>query len=178
MGLVPAVDVDHAVAAVHFNHRRDQHDHVRADVLDVRRIIDGEAIGQLHQRCRRAGFDGVDGAGDVVDRVRLIDQRAGLGVVEIDGARIAELGQTLLVGIGVLQQVGIGNGHRDHLAAFFGVADGEDLHARAGSGKHAEVLVDVFGVGQHVGRAGDIARALSPAWERSSRQAGSPPAAK
>ena len=35
VGLVPAIDVDHAVAAIDFDHGRDEHDHVRADVLDV-----------------------------------------------------------------------------------------------------------------------------------------------
>ena len=102
----------------------------------------------------------MNGPGDVVDGVGLVNQRAGLGVVEVDGARIAELGQALLVGVGVLKEVGIGDGHGDHLAAFFGVSDGDDLYARAGSRKQPEVFVDVFGVGQHIGRAGDIAQGL------------------
>ena len=49
IGFVPFVDIDHAVAAVHFDHGSDEHDHVRADVLDIRRIIDGQTIGEFHQ---------------------------------------------------------------------------------------------------------------------------------
>ena len=41
MSFVPLVDIDHAVAAVDFDHGRDEHDHVRANELDVGRIIDG-----------------------------------------------------------------------------------------------------------------------------------------
>ena len=57
MGFVPFVNVDHAVAAVHFDHGSDKHDHVRADVLDIRRIVDGQTIGEFHQGrgCSRLG---------------------------------------------------------------------------------------------------------------------------
>ena len=68
--LAPLVDVDDAVAAVGFDDRRDERDDVLADVADVRAVVDGQAVGQLHQRRRRAGFGRVNRAGDVVDRRR------------------------------------------------------------------------------------------------------------
>ena len=67
---VPLVDVDHLVAAVDLDDRRDQRDQVVADRLDVFVVVDGQAVGELHQRGRRAGFGRVDRAGDVVDRRR------------------------------------------------------------------------------------------------------------
>ena len=155
--LVPAVDVDHAVAAIDFNDRSDEHDHVLADVLDVWGVIDGEAVGQLHECCGRAGFRRVDGAGDVVDRKRLIDQRFGLGIVQTDLARVGELGKARVVFLVLIQQLGVGNGGGDHLAALFGVADGEDFDARTAGLKQAEVFVDIFSVGQHVWRSGYVA---------------------
>ena len=45
----------------------------------------------------------------------------------------------------------------DHLAAFFGGADRKDFHARAGALEHAHVLVNIFGVRQLAGRAGNVA---------------------
>jgi len=44
----------------------------------------------------------------------------------------------------------------DHLAAFFGLADREDFHARARLLEPPHVVVDLFGVGQLAGRAGDV----------------------
>ena len=160
MRFVPPVDIHHAVAAVDFDHRRDEHDHVRADVLDVGRVVDGQAIGQLHQRRGRAGLGRVDGAGDVVDGPGLVDELARFGVIEADRARVGKLGQARVILFRAREQFRIGDGGGDHLAAFFGVADGEDLYPRAAGLQHAEVLVHIFGVGKHVGRAGDIAQHL------------------
>jgi hypothetical protein len=53
---VPAVHIDHPVAAIDFDNRRDQSDDVRADVLNVGRVVDCKAIGQLHKRGGRARF--------------------------------------------------------------------------------------------------------------------------
>ena len=50
-----------------------------------------------------------------------------------------------------------GNGNGDHLAAFFGGADGENFHTRRGFLEKAHVLVDIFGVGKNAGRASDVA---------------------
>ena len=90
---MPAVDVDLAVAAVDLDDRRDQRDDPVADLLDVRALVDGEAIDELHQRRRRARLGRVDRAGDVVHRHRLIDQRVRLGVVHADRAGIGQLGE-------------------------------------------------------------------------------------
>jgi hypothetical protein len=53
---VPLVDVDHLVAAVDLDHRRDQRDQVVANRLDVLMVVDGQPVRQFHQRSRRAGF--------------------------------------------------------------------------------------------------------------------------
>ena len=155
--LVPLVDVDHAVAAIDFDDGGDEDDHVGADVLDVRRVVDGQAIGELHQGGGRAGFRRVNGAGDVVDGPGLVDELAGGGVVEVDGAGVRQLGQAGVVGLGAGEQFRVGDGGGDHLAAFFRVADGEDLDAGTGGLEEAEVFVDIFGVGKHVRRAGYVA---------------------
>ena len=157
---VPVVQVDHAVAAVDLDHRRDQGDHVRANLPDVRRLVHRQAIGQLHQRGGRAGLGGVDGAGDVVDRRGLRDQLVGDGVVHADAARVGQPGQARLVRVEVGQQAFVGDRHRDHLAAFLALADREHLHPRTGGGQCAEVAVDVGHVGQVVRRAGDVAEYL------------------
>ena len=157
---MPAVDVHLTIAAIDFNDGRDEDDHVRADVLDVGGVVDGEAVGELHERGGRAGFRRVDGAGDVVDGHRGVDEGFGFGVIEVDLAGVAELGETRLVFGGVGQDFGIGDGGGDHLAAFFRVADGIDLDAWAGGLKQAEVFIDILGVGQEIGRAGDVAKHL------------------
>jgi hypothetical protein len=93
VGEVPAVDVDHAVAAVDLDHRCDERDQVGADLLHVRALVDRQAIGELHQGRGRAGLGRVDGTGDVVDRHRGRHDRGGAGVVEADRARIGELAE-------------------------------------------------------------------------------------
>ena len=160
IGLVPLVDVHHAVAAVDFNHRRDQHDHVRTDVLDIRRVINRQSVCQLHQRRRRARLRRVNRSRNVVHRIRRVDQRLRLRVVHPQRARIGKLRQPLVVFLLRLQQALIGNGRGDHLAAFFRVADGDNLHARRARGQHAEVLVHVLCIRQHVRCAGYIAQHL------------------
>ncbi len=160
MGAVPVVAVHLAVAAVHLDDRRDQGDHVRADVLDVGRVVHRQPVGQFHQRGGRAGFGGVDGAGDVVDRGGLGDQRVGGSIVHADRARVGQLGQACVVGIQAGQQIFIGHGDRDHRAALLALADGEHLHPRAGRRQRPEVAVDVGGVGQVIRRAGDVAEHL------------------
>ena len=160
MGFVPLVDVDHAVAAIDFDDGSDEHDHVGADVFDVGSIVDGQAIGELHQSRGGAGLGGVNGAGDVVDGPGLVDEQAGLGVVEADFARVGKLGQARVILFRASEKLGIGDGGDDHLAAFLSVADGEDLHAWTARLQQAKILVDIFGVGQHVGRARNVAENL------------------
>ena len=157
MRQMPAIDVHHAIAAIDFDDRSDQRDHAVANFVDVGAFVDGEAIGQLHQRGGRAGFGGMDRAGDVVDRDGLGDELVGFRVIELDGARIGELRETRAIFFEIFQILRRGDGHGDHLAAFFRFADGEDLDARAGLFEQAHVFVHVFGVGQDSGRAGHVA---------------------
>src|SRR5678809_1783870 len=46
---VPAEEVDHAVAAIYFDNRRDESNQVVANVSDVRALVHGETIRKLHQ---------------------------------------------------------------------------------------------------------------------------------
>ena len=64
---VPVEHVDHAVASVDFDDRRDERDEMIADVPYIRTLIDGQPIGELHERRRRARFRRVDRARDVID---------------------------------------------------------------------------------------------------------------
>ena len=124
---------------------------------DVGAFVDGEAIGQLHQRGGRAGFGGVDGAGDVVDGDGFGDEFVGFGVVEMDRARVGKFREALAVLLEVFQ-IGFGrDGDGDHFAALFGGADGDDFHARRGFLEEAHVFVHVFGVGKDAGGAGYVA---------------------
>ena len=78
---MPFVDVDHAVAAIDFDDRSDQRNHAVANLADVRAFVDGQSVGEFHQRGGRAGFRRVNGAGDVVNgnglrrRVRRLRRR-------------------------------------------------------------------------------------------------------
>ena len=160
IGAVPVVQIHHAIAAVGFDHRRDQGNDLRADFLDVRRIVDGEAVRQFHQRGRRAGFGRVDAAGNVVDRCRLSDERLGLRIIHAERARIGELGQTRIVDFQIRDQRFVGDRHGDHLAAFLTLADAQYLHPRARCCEQIEIARHIPGVGQHVRCAGDIAEHL------------------
>src|SRR5437868_14579984 len=71
-------------------------------------------------------------AGDVINRHGLPDERVGFGVVERDGARIGKFCEARAVFLEIFQIVFRGNRHGDHLAAFFGLPDGENSYARAG----------------------------------------------
>jgi hypothetical protein len=161
---VPAVDVDHAVATVHLDDRRDERDHVLADIADVGALVDGETVGELHQRRRRSGLGRVDGAGDVVDRHRRGEERLGLGVVaairvfgRLQRARVGELGQPGLVRLPVLQVLLGRYGDDDPLAPLLALADGVHLDAGRRRRQHAEVAVHVGGVRQDLGRSRYVA---------------------
>jgi hypothetical protein len=160
VGEVPLVDVDHLVAAVDFDHRRDQRHQVVADRLDVLVVVDDQPVGQLHQGGRRSGLGRMNRAGDVVDRHRAVEQLLGLSVVEIDGPRIGELRQAGAVVLQLRHDCFRGDRDRDHLAPFFGPADRVHLDARARFLEQAHVLVDLFGVRKLARRAGDVAEHL------------------
>ena len=137
---------------------RDQRDDVLANELDVGALVHGQPVRQFHQRGGRAGFGRMNGAGDVVNRRRGGDELVGFGVVHLYGARVGELRQPRAVLVELRDQLLRRHGHRDHLAAFFGLADAEDLHARAGLLQHPHVAVDFVRVGQNPRRAGDVAK--------------------
>ncbi len=80
--LVAVVPVDVAVAAVGLGGGRDGDDHVVANLLDQRRVFGRQAIGQLHQHFRRAGFGAVQAAHQVIDRLGFRDDLARLRVAE------------------------------------------------------------------------------------------------
>ena len=154
---VPAVEVDHAVATVDFHDGSDERDDALANFANIGAVVDREAIRELHERGGRAGFRRVNRAGDVIDGRGLRHEAVGLGVVELDGARIGELRETRAVFVEVLEIFFGGDGDSDHFAAFFGGADGEDPRARGGLLEKAHVFVHIFGVGEDAGRAGDVA---------------------
>ena len=153
---VPAVEIDHAVAAIDFHHWRDQRDRAVANFLDVRAFIHRQPVGQFHQRRRRSRLGRMDRAGDVVDGHGLRNDFVGFRVIQLDGARIGEFGEPRAVLPEVFQIFFRRYRHCDHLAAFFRRSDGEDLRARAGLLQHAHVAIHIFRVGQDAGRASYI----------------------
>ncbi len=157
VGEMPAVDVHHAVAAIDLDHRRDQGDQVVADLPHVGALVDRQAVGELHERGRRAGLRRVNGAGDVVDRDARRGEPGGAGVVEADRARVGELGEARPVFLRLREVLLRGNRHGDPLAPLLAGADGEDAHPRRGLRQQAEVAMDVGAVGEDSGRPGDVA---------------------
>ena len=157
VGQVPFIDIDHAVAAVDFHDGSDEGNDAIADFADVRAFVDGEAVSEFHERGGRTGFGRVNGAGDVVDGNGVGDEFVGFSIVEMDSARIGELSETLVILLEIFEIGFGGDGNGDHLAAFFGGADGENLHTGRGFFEKAHVLVDIFGVGKNAGRASDVA---------------------
>ena len=155
--LRPVVDVDHAVAAVHFDDRREQGDDVVADVPDVRAFVDRQPVGQLHQRRRRARLGRVDRAGRVVDRDRVGNQARRLLVVHVERARVGELREPGLVLVELCHDRIRRDRHRDHLPPFLGRADREHLDAGRGRlRQQPHVLVDLFRVRQVALGPGDV----------------------
>ena len=163
---MPPVRIDHPVPPVNLNDRRDQNNHVRADVLDVRSVVDGQTIGQFHQRGGRAGFARMNCARDVVNGIRLVYQWLCLAVIKSDGAWISQLRKPFAIFLHTLQQGRIGNGNRDHLAVLLGMPDREHLHPRRRRFKQTEVLIDIFSIRQHVRRTGHVAQNLGRCWNR------------
>ncbi len=153
---VPPVQVNHPVAAVDLNHRCDENNHVLADVLDVRRVVDGQPVGELHQRGRGAGFCGVDGAGDVVHGKALPDERGGFFIGHAGCSRVGKLRKPRAVRVQLLEQQLIADSRGDHLPAFLALADGKHLDARRVLLEQAKVPVHVFRVGKLAGCPGNV----------------------
>jgi len=150
--------VDHPLAPVHLEHRRQGDDHLVADVADERRLLDGQAVGQLHQHLGAAGLRGVEVASRPVDglagrdelpRLRL-GERPGIGEVVEDLPVALEAGDGRLVG----------DEDHDHVAAFLALADAQQLHARRRLLERLHVAEDVLVVRQLVRCTRDPAEEL------------------
>ena len=163
-------DVDLLVAAVDLEDGRDQDDGVLADGLDEGRLVDGDAVGELHEHLDRAGLAGVHAARGPVDRLGLLEERLGLGLGELAG--IGQLGVDLLVVVEVPDRLLVGDGDDDPVAAFLGLADVEDLDPGRGRGQGPHVLVDVGRVAQDVLARRRCGRGPRAAWGRLRRRAG------
>ena len=74
--LAVVVRVDLLLAAVDFDHRSDEGDHVVADRLDERRLFDDQPVGEFDQHFRSAGLGRMDAAVGPVDRLAGFDQLA------------------------------------------------------------------------------------------------------
>ena len=157
-GLAIVVDVDLAVAAIHFGGGGEEHDGVLADVADVGRFLDGQAVGQFHEHFGRAGFGGVNAARCPIKRQGFGGKFFGLG-----GGRFARVGEArgkVLVVI-ELGDVGfVGDGHQQDFASLFGVADDERLHAPGSLFQFPHVAVDVLGIGELIGCTDGVAEHL------------------
>ncbi len=153
--LVVVIGIDLAFAAVHFDHGGDEGDGVVADGLDERGLFHDQAVGELDQHFGSAGFGRVYAAVGPVERLADFDELAGLVVGDL--ARVAELGEDVLVLIEVLDGGLVGDGEDDLVAAFLGLADLPEFGARGGFGEGFVVAVDVLGVGQFAGLAGNAA---------------------
>lgn len=119
--LVEVVGVDLLLASVDFNHRRDQRDHVIADVLDERRLFDDQPVGELDQHLGTAGLRRVHAAHEVIDRLRGLDERLCLRVGGL--ARIGQCRELIAILLERLDRRFIGNGQRNNVASFFRRAD-------------------------------------------------------
>ncbi len=153
LAVVPEVDL--AVAPVGLDDRGQEHDDVFADVLDERRLLDRQPVGELHHHLGAAGLGRVDGPGRVVERLALRDQLLRLALRE--PARIGELGRDVAIVIQVANRLGVGDCDDDHLPALFTLPHREDLDARRSLRQRPHVLGNVFGVGQMPLGAGDVA---------------------
>ena len=141
--------------------------------LDERRLFDDQAVGQFDQHFGSAGLGRVDAAVGPVERLAGFDEFVRLLVG--DFARVAELGEDVLVLIEVLDGGLVGDGEDDLVAAFFGLADLPEFGARGDSGEFLVVAVDILGVGQFAGLAGDAAEELERRGDGVARPACGPP---
>ena len=155
---VPFVEVDHAVAAVHFDDRSNQRDGAVANFPDVRTFIDGQAVGQLHERRGSSRFRRMDCPGYVINGDGLGHELVGFRVIELDGAGIGELGEAGAVFLEMFQIFFRRNGDGDHLAALFRLANREDFYPRSGFFEQTHVFVHIFRVRKDSRRARDVAK--------------------
>ncbi len=145
-------------ASVHFEHRGDEGDHVVADLLDERRLLNDQPISQLNQHFRAAGLGRMDAAVGPVEGLADPDQVARLFIGDL--ARIPQPGQNVLVLIQVLNRGLVGDRQNHLVAPFLGLPDLPEPGARRGLSQRFVVAVDVLGVGQLARFAGNAAQEL------------------
>ena len=102
---------------------------VVADGLDERRLLHDQPVGQLDQHLGTAGLGRMYAAVGPVDRLAGLDQLARLLVRDL--ARIAELGEDVLVLVEVLDGGLVGDRQDDLVAALLGLPDLPEFGARA-----------------------------------------------
>ena len=118
--LAVVIRIDLLLAAVHFDHRRDEDDHVVADGLDEGRLFDDQAVSQLDQHFGAAGFGRMDAAGGPVNRLAGFDQL--LRLLFGGFSRIAERGEHGFVLVEIFDGGFIGDGKHDLVAALLRTA--------------------------------------------------------
>src|SRR5207237_10550619 len=84
-------DVDDAVPAVDFSRRGDQRDDVVTNLLNEGGHFDGKAIEELHQHLRASRFRRVNGAGEPINRLGLVNEARTVALG--DAARIGKAGR-------------------------------------------------------------------------------------
>ena len=145
--------VDVAVASVGIGHRRDRDEDVVADLLDERRGLGREPVGQLHQHFGRPGLAAVEPAHQVVLRPGRGDQLPDLPQRELPRGS-AMRREVVAVLRQVLDVLVRRDPDHDELTVFVGFADRLDLDRRGdGCRQRAVVLQDVGVVGELRGRA-------------------------
>src|SRR6185437_16293929 len=72
IGFFPIVEINFAVATVDFENGSDEHDDVFADLFNLRRIFNGETVGEFHEHFRRAGSGRMNRAGEPVKRLACV----------------------------------------------------------------------------------------------------------
>ena len=160
----PPIEVDHHVAAIHFDHGRDHDDGILADVLDAWRLLHGQTIRQFHQHFRRASLGRMNRTIQPIERNALGDELLGIGVGQLAG--VCQLGCDLGEA-GKFRQIGfIGNQNKAGVAALFTLACDLVTHSRRGLGEFRHVAHDVLDIGQAIGRSDDIAEHLVRAGHR------------
>ena len=163
IGLSIVVRVNHHVASIDFESRRDQDDDILPNGLNERTLFHGQAVRQLHQHLRRAGFGRVNRSGCPVQNFPFADQLFGLSLV--DFARVGQLGGDLFVSIELRNRRFISD--RDEqlfpsLLTLFG--RGENLDAGSSLLEFAIVAIQILGVSQVSRLADRIAENLVRRW--------------
>ena len=149
------VGVDGALAAIDFEHRRNEGDDVVADLLDERGLFDDHAVGELDEHLGAAGFGRVDAAIGPVNGLGGVEEF--LGLFRGDFARVAEFGEHVLIFVEIFEGGLVGDSEGDDVAAFFGLTHLPDASARGGFREGFVVALDVLGVGEFARFAGDAA---------------------